>query len=369
MEKIVYSCVLKNKGRKCESYYLRIRQEGFREKLVPLHTRDDRTARKELERARRPYEEAVDLEEQGKEVPAELMARIVRVDGPAVIAQKGPARPVLILEKVLDGYEAKLRLEGLRERTIDVYMRALKDMLDVKMEIAGFSGETAKRALENKGNLKAATRRFYSNALRSLCRYLTKEMGFPAGMESEVPTVRDAGAGDKPVWDRFQMEEIIMAVSCRSAATTEQYRQFFRVMKAIGSRDAETAGLTWEDLKDGVITFRGSVTKNRKTRACPIPTELWSELEERRGLPHQKIFPYIGKTQSSRYSVLQRALKKLGLKGGLHCWRKSVSELLYRKSGNDIRAVAQLLGHSPQTALRNYTRVRSVDELRKLVED
>lgn len=41
--------------------------------------------------------------------------------------------------------------------------------------------------------------------------------------------------------------------------------------------------------------------------------------------------------------------------------------ILYRKGGN-IKDVAELLGHSPQVALKFYQQAKSPEDLRELVE-
>ena len=94
--------------------------------------------------------------------------------------------------------------------------------------------------------------------------------------------------------------------------------------------------------------------------------DLWSSLEVRRGNPEEKMFPLVSPSQSRRYRVLRRALDELGLEGGLHTFRHSVSMLLFKRCG-DIKSVCQVLGHSPQVGLKYYQHTRSVEEVREKV--
>lgn len=79
MDKITYSIIEKNKKVvKIPKLYGRIRA-GKRERLVPLG-RNMEEAQKWLKRAQRAYEEACDLETEGKPIPPELLARVLTVD-------------------------------------------------------------------------------------------------------------------------------------------------------------------------------------------------------------------------------------------------------------------------------------------------
>lgn len=81
MEPIKYSVILKNRKRnKHPKYYLRVRQQGAKEKLLPLETTSRPDAELKLRAAQRTYDEACDLEKMGHPIPPELNARIVRVD-------------------------------------------------------------------------------------------------------------------------------------------------------------------------------------------------------------------------------------------------------------------------------------------------
>ena len=86
-------------------------------------------------------------------------------------------------------------------------------------------------------------------------------------------------------------------------------------------------------------------------------------------MPHRgrKVFYDIHPSQPGRFSVLANAVKKSGVKhGGLHTFRHSASMYLYAHTG-DIKATAEMLGHSAATALTYYQSSRSADQLRDMV--
>ena len=43
--------------------------------------------------------------------------------------------------------------------------------------------------------------------------------------------------------------------------------------------------------------------------------------------------------------------------------------ILYRQKGADIKAIAELLGHSPAVSLQFYQQSRSLEDLRELVRE
>ena len=100
-----------------------------------------------------------------------------------------------------------------------------------------------------------------------------------------------------------------------------------------------------------------------------VPLE-WRILEMISKLPRRgkKVFYDIHDTQPMRFYILAQAIKEAGVKhGGLHTYRHSASMYLYSHT-NDIKATADMLGHSPATALLWYQASRSPDQLREMVE-
>jgi len=362
MEKISYSIVRKNPKRKSCKWHGRIRQGG-REKLVALNTQDKAEADRWLARQKYLYGEYLAGNVQ--------LSEILTVDSTPVLAQKRASTAVLSLRDCLDGWEQKRRMEAKRETTIATYGRALRIMVDPAMPVTDFGPEQVKAIMASKAGLKPATRRFYSKALLSFCDFLRTEYGC-VGLCEALPKVK-VDEAPRSYWTPNEMATILLEIESDTAEKTIQYRQYFTLMSQVGSRQGETGKITWADVFDdghgnGCIRFRGETTKARVGRTVPISFELWAELEDRRGRPDGLVFDAISDCQATRYYVLQKALKKLGLTGNLHKWRHSVSMAMYSKS-KDIKACSQLLGHSAAVAMKYYLEARSLEELRELVED
>lgn len=345
-----YSIVQKRKKKEGAPWYLRVRSGGRILEEIHLGTKDRKEAEAELMRVRL-------AEKDGVEVPTDALA----------IRRKGPSGAVSSNARIFDGWIEKMRLDGLREASIARYTRCARYALR-DSPAGALTVDRVKAIMAGTVNLSGSTRRGYANSLGSLFRYMGR-----LDLVEALPKKIKVDDTEKPSWTRGEMEMIVLEVNSDTAARTLQYREYFKLMSQVGSRQGETWGLLWRDLTEdgkgnGVITFRGELTKSRKSRQVPIGFELYAELEDRRGDPDGRIFDLLPDCQATRYAVLARALKRLGLPGNLHTWRHSVSRILYRKC-QDIKAVSQLLGHSPQVALKYYQESRSVDELRKLVED
>lgn len=346
-----YTLVKKNRKRPTAPYYVRKRVGG---KIVDvnLHTSDPKLAEAELMRVKLAETE---LDGRGDPLDALLVRRKQAYEA---VSKPGG---------VLDAWAQEMAVQGLRNQSIEKYTRAARLLL-TGISISELTPERVKTILARTANLKNNTRRAYVNALASLFRHLNRD-----DLVKALPKVKTEQT-DRVWWTELQMRQIIAEVRSDTTEHTTEYKDWFRVMAAIGSRQSETAELRWCDLKDGVLTFRGEVTKNRKERRVPLPRDVWALLEVRRpavgmfGHDTAYIFPWVQHCdQATRYNVLARALKRLRLTGGLHTWRHSVSMILYRRC-SDIKAVSQILGHSPQVALTYYQNSRSVEELRSIID-
>ena len=360
MKIVKYSITIRNKSRKSAKWYGRIRQDGH-ERFIPMNSRKD--AERWLNEQNYRYSEYLAGELKDDE--------ILSLDCTPVIARKRASEAVLTLRECLDRWEAKRRLEGKRETTIASYGRALHLMLDESKPVTEFDVPYIKSILEARAGLKAATRRFYSKALLSLVTFLEKEYGIK-GLEDALPSIK-IDEGTKTFWSPQDMEEIILEIDCRDPEQTLQYREFYTLMREVGSRQGESGLITWADVYSdgkggGVVRFRGETTKNHKERVVPISFELWANLEARRGKPNELVFNAISPCQATRYGVLKRALDRLHLPGNQHTFRHSVAMAMYAKS-KDIKGCAQLLGHGETTAMKYYLAARSLEELRELVDN
>lgn len=359
--KIAYSALIKNPKRKKAPYYGRIRQDG-REKFIPLNTENKTEAMKWVKRQQNVLFQVNEYLEAGQQVPDALMAKLLTVDTPA-FAQKGSSKPVSAPGGILDAWEADARSRGFREATMATYQRAFRLLLaDEAPE--SLTVEKVRSMITSRASLSNNTRRHYCNALRSLFTFMRRD-----DLARALPRIKPEESSHV-YWSELDMAEIIAEVSSDTAERTLQYKDYFGVLAAIGSRNTETYLLKWENLnEDQSITFPAHITKAGKTRTVPIPYSLWAQLEVRRGRPEERIFSLVSPSQSRRYRVLQRAVDRLGLPGsGMHMFRRSRSVLLYRKV-KDIKICAALLGDSEAVALKHYQDAVTMEEVRRAAFD
>lgn len=359
MLNIKYSILIRNKKLRCAKWYGRIRQDG-KERFFPMESRQE--GERWLNEQKYLYGEYL----AGKLGEDEILT----IYSTPVKARKRGSGAVMSLRECLVAWEAFLRLEGRRDATLATYTRALKVMVDPDMALTDLTPAAVKGIMASKAGLKATTRRFYSKALLSFLTFLEKEYG-ARGLSEVLPEIK-VDESPKSYWTPNEMASILLEIESDTAEKTLQYRQYFTLMGQVGCRQGECGSITWADVFDdgkgnGCVHFAGTVAKARVGRTVPIGFELWAELEARRGKPGELVFDKISTCQATRYCVLRKALKKLGLTGNLHKWRHSVAVAMYSKS-KDIKACSQLLGHSASIAMKYYLAARSMEELRELVE-
>ena len=357
MTRSSYTLIKKNKTRPNAPWYIRARRDG-RITDTCLDTTDRARAELELMKVKLAANEENDRD------PLDALA----------IRQKGAQKPLMGPGGIVDGWLDWLALQGLRNGTIRTYRRAIGFMLG-GLSLSDLRPSTVAEIIHKTMGLKTTTRHTYVAALKSLFRHIKR----PDLVEA-LPKVKVENS-ERPSWTEEQMEDIIATVETGNPVVTYEYKLYFSIMAAIGSRQGETALLRWCDLRyPGVLVFRAETCKNRREKVVPIPTHLYAEIDALRPRSGREndiyadenntgyIFPHIAKvTQSARYKVLSNALKALGLRGGLHTWRHSCAELLYKRS-TDVKRVAQVLGHGANTALKWYLATREVEDLRDLVE-
>ena len=363
MDKISYSIVLKNKTRDSAKWYGRIRQNG-KERLIPI-SQVKAEAERWLRRVQLAYDEACDLEEHHEPIPVEITEAILTVDSTPVIARKRGSEGVLSLRSVVDRWEAKMRLEGKSERTISNYTRICREIFDLNLPLTSLNKDLIDQIMASKAHLKSASRRHVAEMLKVLVKFCMEEYALPGSTLMAIPNIK-AIHEERPCWTREEMQRIIAEIEHPNESVQEQFKLYCTMLAAIGCRQGEGALVRWEDYKDGCITFRATTTKSRTARTVPVPFSVQKGLAKWLR-PSGLIFDLIPTTQSGRYTILKRALDKLGLPGSLHTFRHSASTLLY-KSCNDLKACSQVLGHDPATALRYYQQTRGAEELRRVVD-
>lgn len=368
MEKILYCLVLKNKTRKNPKYYLRIRQEGHRDKLLPLATTSRPEAELKLRAAQRTYDEAVDLERQGLPVPPELNARIVRADSVAVMTGGTGHGPMTVREAVA-GWETWLRVRNMSERTITLYTGGVLRVLDGNLPAASVDRAAVNAGMASKASLSSGTRRALSVALKGFLEWLDENHG---GLWKDAiracPSVKAVNA-HKVAWTDDEVRRILSCVQHPRKDVQQECLLFFTIMATTGCRDSELRALRWEDFGPDRITFRATSTKSRKERTVPINRtvqELAAGLREATG----EVFPLVPVSNQGRNKILRRAMAEANVKSGsMHSFRTSLATR-WARTGVPVRATQSLLGHSsPSTTLSYYVEQDSMDTLRQYVED
>ena len=360
--KISYTTYIKNPSRPSARYYARVREHG-KVRDIDLGTKVKAVAeawialrRDELKR----YNAYILC---GEEVPEDLSNKLVRV---STIAQKGTSKAVLTLTKAIDEFELDCRRRGLRERTVMAYVRNLRQLIPSEATLTDFTRDNVLKWLAAYDHLKSATRKFYSVSLRELAKFLVSRYDLdPRILTNWVMTKVETA--ERGYWKLNEIYHIIEAVECRDKVMEAQIKVYFWLMATAGSRQGETALIRWSDIKDGCVTFRAEITKSGKTRTVPLDMRVLDMLER---MPHEGelVFSAIPNSQAGRFSILSKAIKKSGMPvGGLHTFRHSASMYLYAHC-QDLKAVSQLLGHSPETAMKYYQASRQADELRAMVD-
>lgn len=369
MEKIRYSLVLKNRKRnRNPKFYLRVRQEGAREKLMPLETTSRPEAELKLRAAQRTYDEAVDLERQGLPVPPELNSRIVRVDSVA-IAAGGPGRGPMSVREAVEKWETWLRVKNMSEETIRVCTGSVLRVVDGSLPVASLDRAAVNSGMAAKQSLASSTRRTMSNALRGFLRWLNENYGDAwRDAERACPRVK-AVVNHKVAWSDDEIRRILSCVHHARPEVEAQLKLFFTLLATTGCRDGELRALRWEQFGPDRITLLAGSTKSKKERTIPINRtvqELAAPLREACG----EVFNFVPKTNTGRNIQLRSAMFRAGVKAGsMHSFRTSLATR-WARSGIPVKATQQLLGHSsPSTTLEYYTAQDSIDTLAKFVED
>lgn len=363
MIKLSYSIWQKNKNRGDETWWCRVREKGHSPLDVNLHTKVK--AQAEAFMLLRKHEVELYNAQLLAGEPADP-SKLLRRGCPAQ-AVSSPSKTVSTLMVCLDQWGADLRRRGFSSRTIRTYTTNVSYMLkDLNLSVTTLTPETVRRQTTEHDQLKASTRRCYFMSYREFLKYAVKHYGISADVLEEIPKIHQTQT-DRPYWTMNEIRQIIDNVHCKSKLVEDCYKAYFWLMACSGARQGEAGALEWDDISnDGVITFRASTTKGNKSRRVPLE---WRILEMINRLPRRgkKIFYDIHETQPMRYHVLAKAIKAAGVRPGcLHSLRHSCSMYMYAHTA-DIKATAELLGHSAVTALQYYQSSRSPDQLRDIV--
>lgn len=362
MIKISYSLWQKNKNRGDTTYWCRVRERGRSPMDVNLHTKSK--AQAEAFVMLRKHE--LDLYNAqllaGEQADASKLLR----RGMPTTPQKGPCKAVSSLRACLDAWEADLTRRGFSARTVHMYCKSCEYMLkDLSKPVSALTPELVRKQSTEHDHLRCTTRRSYFVAYREFLKYCIKQYNISPAVLDELPMIRQVHT-DRPHWTIAQAISIINSVSCNSKEVEDCYKTWFWFLLVTGARQGESAALTWDNVNNGIVTFTASTTKGNKTRRVPVEWRVMSMLYK---LPRKGklVFSDLAKSQAGRYSVLARAIRRAGAPlGGLHTWRHTASTYLYSRT-SDIKATAEMLGHSASVALQYYQASRTPDQLRDVV--
>ena len=345
-------------------WYCRVRQPGTKCFDVNLHTNDKSQAEAFIRLRKAELELYNSYVRMGEEVPEDVERKLLRKNSP-VIAQNGPSKALKTLRACLDGFEAEMRRRGSREATIATYAKEIRLTVDLDSTTADFTAANVRNWLSRHDDCKSATRKSYSVALREFAKYLVNRENVDPKVLIDWPMTK-VMQEERGFWTLTQMFHVIEAIQCKDADCEQQMKAYCWIMATCGSRQGETGELRWSDYRDGTLTFRSETTKNNKTRRVPLDMRVCEMIDK---LPRKsaKIFPDIPDSQAGRYAYVAKAVRRSGMPhGGLHSFRHGACMHLYAKC-NDIKAVAQLVGHSEAVSLKFYQAAREADELRGVV--
>lgn len=363
--KISYSAYQKHKDRGDATWFCRVRERGVSPVDVNLHTKSKAQADAYV-MLRKSELQLYNAKVLTGEATEDDLRKLVRRNSPA-IAQKGTSETVLTLRVCLDAWEAELRRTGKRETTVSAYMRALKVIAPKDGLLADMTEDNMRKWLAAFDGLKANTRKFYSVALREFTKFCCRQYKLDRDLVDSFNFVKVEQV-EKPYWTLIQIYHIIEAVECRDKVREKVMKAYLWTLATTGARQGEAYALRWSDLSDdNVLTFRAETTKTNKTRRVPLD---WRIARLLRRLPKEGelIFQCLPNSQAGRFSILRKAIKKSGMPmGGLHTMRHSASMQIYRKT-EDIKAAAQILGHSEAVAIQTYQASRQADQLREAVD-
>src|SRR5262249_49091989 len=153
-----------------------------------------------------------------------------------------------------------------------------------------------------------------------------------------------------------------------AAETEPRNRVLLRLLYAAGLRVSEACQLLWRNLHArgdaGQITVFG---KNGRTRAIPLPTEVWAELISRRGTAKAEdpVFPTRTGKRLDRGRVrviVRRAAERAGVAEGVSPhWLRHAHASHALDRGAPIHLVQATLGHGSVATTSRYLHARPGD--------
>lgn len=164
-------------------------------------------------------------------------------------------------------------------------------------------------------------------------------------------------------------ERIVPAATVRLIVDGEanpRNRLLLRLLYLSGCRVSELCGLRWHDLQPrddgGQVTVYG---KGSKTRAIPLPADLWRDLQATRGDAPDDAPVFVGRggalTPSGAWRVVKAAGKRAGVPGLSPHWMRHALASHALDNGAPIHVVRDTLGHASAATTSRYLHARPGD--------
>jgi len=265
-------------------------------------------------------------------------------------------------EEFLKKIEVELKISKSSPYTIRNYLKANSNLLDFikkdpnivnKDDVKGFMAEF----LSNKASKSiilflAAIRFAYSNIFE---RDITLNIKRPK-KEVKLPAVLS----------KDEVKKLINFIG------NSKSRLMVSLMYACGFRVSELVNLKIKDIHFDENIGYVRQAKGNKDRRFNIPIFLFKELKEQAGRQKEVNNEYLFTGPKGRLSIrniekiVRNAGKKAGINKGVHCHTLRHSFATHMlESGENIRKIQELLGHSDLSTTQIYTHVSS-EELKKV---
>jgi integrase/recombinase XerD len=218
--------------------------------------------------------------------------------------------------------------------------------------VQGYADDLAGRGLA------AGTQASGLTAVKSLLSFAHRigYTAFNVGAVVQLPPRKDTLA-----------ERIVPAATVRLVVDGEpnpRNRLLLRLLYLSGCRVSELCGLRWRDLQaredSGQVTVYG---KGGKTRAIPLPADLWRDLQAVRGGDDGPVFAGRGGalTASGAWRVVKAAGKRAGVPGLSPHWMRHALASHALDNGAPIHVVRDTLGHASAATTSRYLHARPGD--------